>query len=101
VYHSDLSRYVFDRTVGLSVIYHGMSLTVPVMEIRSETYHDKSLIDIQYGQRHAVINHCDTPTVQSETYHDKSLIDVQVSDHTVRLSVIYHSMSLTVLYVYQ
>ena len=57
--------------------------------VQSETYHDKSLIDvslmlvilIQYSQRRTMINHCDrrithltdTDTVQSETYHDKSL----------------------------
>ena len=57
--------------------------------VQSETYRDKSLIDvslflgilIQYSQRHTVINHFDrritllrdTDTVQSETYRDKSL----------------------------
>jgi hypothetical protein len=52
--------------------------------VRPETYRDKSLIDVQYGQRHTVINHCDRRTVQSETYRDKSLIDVQYGQrHTV------------------
>ena len=60
---SDLSLYVFDRTVRLSVIYHGMSLTVLYV------------------------------------YH--SDLSRHVSDRTVRLSVIYHGVSLTVLYVYQ
>ena len=39
------------------------------------------LSNIQYSQKHTMINHCDrrithlsdTDTVQSETYHDKSL----------------------------
>jgi hypothetical protein len=72
-----------DRTVGLSVIYHGMSLTVLYVyhvinhcdtpTVQSETYRDKSLIDVRYGQRHAVINHCDRRTVQSETYRDTVL----------------------------
>jgi hypothetical protein len=85
VYHSDLSRYVSDCTVSVSLrrviriwsgLYHCRQWQCRhTNNNRLRNVHFYISLRIQYNQRHSMINHCDgritllsdTDTVQSET----------------------------------